>query len=202
MGRRHRNRSCTDTATGPAWRQAFGRLFGASPCHLEHALSEIEWFATIVDSPSNAALVAEGQLLGHLRLLDSAPNASVLETSHLAQRPRLAFFEPRLSAANVAPWREVTTVRRLTTRPERSDTPGAHGRRLARRGPHSAPSPGCGMPSQNTTMTSGGVALSASLVAPTCRVNMPTRVSLQLSFTVSFAARHGRRRTRRAHDCY
>lgn len=59
----------------------FGHLVAAflPLCHLEYALSEIEYFTSVIDSPGNATLAAEQFLLGHLRFLGEPAGAQLLE---------------------------------------------------------------------------------------------------------------------------
>ncbi|MDA8297253.1 MAG: phosphotransferase [Actinomycetota bacterium] len=59
----------------------FGHLVAAflPLCHLEYALSEIEYFTSVIDSPGNATLAAEQFLLGHLRWFREPAGAQLLE---------------------------------------------------------------------------------------------------------------------------
>jgi Ser/Thr protein kinase RdoA (MazF antagonist) len=52
--------------------------------HLEYALSEIEYFSDVVDSPANADLAYHGYLLGHTRWFETAEGSAMLD--HLQQR--------------------------------------------------------------------------------------------------------------------
>lgn len=52
--------------------------------HLEFALSEVEYFADVVNSPSNAILAYEGYLLGHARWFEGPIGSSLL--AHLDRR--------------------------------------------------------------------------------------------------------------------
>jgi len=54
--------------------------------HLEYALSEIEYFAGVVDSAANADLAYDGYLIEHTRWFDGPDGSRVLE--HLRQRAR------------------------------------------------------------------------------------------------------------------
>jgi Ser/Thr protein kinase RdoA (MazF antagonist) len=52
--------------------------------HVEYALSEVEYFASVVRSPANADLAYDGYLVGHARWFASQQGAALL--SHLRQR--------------------------------------------------------------------------------------------------------------------
>ena len=52
--------------------------------HLEYALSEIEYFGSVVDSPGNVELAYDGYLLGHARWAACPDGAEFL--AHLRQR--------------------------------------------------------------------------------------------------------------------
>jgi Ser/Thr protein kinase RdoA (MazF antagonist) len=52
--------------------------------HLEYALSEVEYFGVIVDSPANADLAYDGYLLGHARWFGQAAGTRLLD--HLRRR--------------------------------------------------------------------------------------------------------------------
>ena len=51
--------------------------------HLEYALSEIEYFGSVVDSPGNVELAYDGYLLGHARWAGRPEGAGFL--GHLRQ---------------------------------------------------------------------------------------------------------------------
>ena len=52
--------------------------------HVEYALSEVEYFASVVSSPANADLAYDGYLLGHAAWFATPPGAAVLD--HLRRR--------------------------------------------------------------------------------------------------------------------
>jgi Ser/Thr protein kinase RdoA (MazF antagonist) len=52
--------------------------------HVEYALSEVEYFASVVSSPANADLAYDGYLLGHAAWFATPPGAVVLD--HLRRR--------------------------------------------------------------------------------------------------------------------
>jgi Ser/Thr protein kinase RdoA (MazF antagonist) len=52
--------------------------------HVEYALSEVEYFASVVSSPANADLAYDGYLLGHAAWFGTPPGAAVLD--HLRRR--------------------------------------------------------------------------------------------------------------------
>jgi len=52
--------------------------------HVEYALSEVEYFADVVNSPSNADLAYDGYLIGHARWFDGPDGSRVLD--HLRRR--------------------------------------------------------------------------------------------------------------------
>jgi Ser/Thr protein kinase RdoA (MazF antagonist) len=54
--------------------------------HLEYALSEVEYFAEVVRSPTNADLAYDGYFIGHSKWFQEAAGLSLLE--HLRQRAR------------------------------------------------------------------------------------------------------------------
>jgi len=56
--------------------------------HLEYALSEVEYFASVVHSPSNADLAYDTYLVGHTRWF-AGPDGSAL-LSHLIEGPATA----------------------------------------------------------------------------------------------------------------
>ena len=47
--------------------------------HVEYALSEVEYFASVVSSPANADLAYDGYLLGHAAWFATPPGAAVLD---------------------------------------------------------------------------------------------------------------------------
>ncbi|MGH8981309.1 MAG: phosphotransferase enzyme family protein [Acidimicrobiales bacterium] len=53
-------------------------------CHVEYALSEVEYFATVVGSEADAALAANDYLVGHCRYFEEGDGAALLE--HLCAR--------------------------------------------------------------------------------------------------------------------
>jgi hypothetical protein len=55
--------------------------------HLEYALSEIEYFADVVDSPANADLAYDTYLIGHARWFTEPEGSAML--AHLRQRASL-----------------------------------------------------------------------------------------------------------------
>ena len=56
--------------------------------HVEYALSEVEYFASVVSSPANADLAYDGYLLGHAAWFATPPGAAVLD--HLRRRAATA----------------------------------------------------------------------------------------------------------------
>ena len=54
--------------------------------HLEYALSEVEYFAEVVRSPTNADLAYDGYFIGHSKWFEEAAGLSLLE--HLRRRAR------------------------------------------------------------------------------------------------------------------
>ena len=52
--------------------------------HLEYALSEIEYFSEVVDSPANADLAYDGYLIGHTRWFEGPEGSAMLD--HLLRR--------------------------------------------------------------------------------------------------------------------
>jgi Ser/Thr protein kinase RdoA (MazF antagonist) len=52
--------------------------------HVEYALSEVEYFASVVSSPANADLAYDGYLLGHAAWFTTPPGAATLD--HLRRR--------------------------------------------------------------------------------------------------------------------
>ena len=55
--------------------------------HVEYALSEVEYFTSVVRSPDNADLAYDTYLIGHTRWFDSPEGSALL--SHLRQRADL-----------------------------------------------------------------------------------------------------------------
>ncbi len=94
--RRHRGgRTRTSRPWTPCW--TVTRRSGRSPgpslrrcpgcsrsSHLEYALSEVEYFASVVRSPQNADLAYDGYLIGHARWFAGREGSALL--SHLRQR--------------------------------------------------------------------------------------------------------------------
>jgi Ser/Thr protein kinase RdoA (MazF antagonist) len=52
--------------------------------HVEYALSEVEYFADVVNSPANADLAYDGYLIGHARWFDGPDGSQLLD--HLRRR--------------------------------------------------------------------------------------------------------------------
>jgi Ser/Thr protein kinase RdoA (MazF antagonist) len=72
-------------AVRPLTRAELAVLAGLLPVvHLEYALSEVEYFASVVRSPENADLAYDGYLIGHTRWF-TAPDGQAL-LSHLQRR--------------------------------------------------------------------------------------------------------------------
>lgn len=65
-----------------AERRALAEVLPA--CHVEHALSEVEYFSAVAGSEADAALAAGDYLLGHCRFFESGDGAAVL--THLCHR--------------------------------------------------------------------------------------------------------------------
>ncbi len=53
-------------------------------CHMEYALSEVEYFSAVAGSETNATLAARQYLIGHCRFFEDANGAALLD--HLRQR--------------------------------------------------------------------------------------------------------------------
>jgi Ser/Thr protein kinase RdoA (MazF antagonist) len=72
-------------AVRPLTRAELAVVAGLLPVvHLEYALSEVEYFASVVRSPENADLAYDGYLIGHARWFTGPDGQALL--SHLQRR--------------------------------------------------------------------------------------------------------------------
>jgi hypothetical protein len=72
-------------AVRPLTRAELAVMAGLLPVvHLEHALSEVEYFAGVVRSPENADLAYDGYLIGHTNWFTGPDGQALL--SHLQRR--------------------------------------------------------------------------------------------------------------------
>ena len=72
-------------AVRPLTRADLAGVAGLLPVvHLEYALSEVEYFASVVRSPENADLAYDGYLIGHTRWFAGPDGQALL--SHLQRR--------------------------------------------------------------------------------------------------------------------